>query len=644
MTWAPPASIGNEIQQALQDRVIRQYMWETCQAYLYGTQHFVRSKVTRSVVRAEDASGSKAFTINRLGPLYRHTMSSLSVQYPNINLSPMTNETDDVVKARTSGDAVRSWWYVAEMEDVIAELTEWVVVCGVGALHTYYNKDLTLGNPDNPSEDADEIRVETADGEGPTEKPPIGEVVTVAVSPYNLLTPKGCTRYKDAHWVAVRSYVHRYDLLNAYKDIKKARKWIEEANAETETDKQANHLGLWDVYWRDGHHAIMLGKNALWTDTFDRRIFPVAYVAHTPMPGQMYPPGLIESLIDLQTIYNHKRKQIIDALALITHPKVLCPEECRLPGNAFKGGAGEKVPYRFAGVKPEYMRVGSIPPEAFTDISNVLAEMQDIAGVHPTSMGKSAVNVRSATHAQALYERDLGQLRITQDGIEKGVVQAVKCALVNMKQRYPESRWIRYRDNQGRMVAKRLKNTDIVDYPEVIVEAGSLFRQNAAARRAQIYDHLEMRIIDPPTAAKELGLNTTSKLIDQHTQALSHALDVLQAVTDAVGWQGPEDQIVEFYPTDDFDAFIEVFGEYMQSDEFRAQDPDTQDRVAAHFEIILQTKALAAQWKAQFAAMAQPGMGRPPQPPGPAPDAMVLEGDQVPPQEVPEAGPPGGVI
>jgi hypothetical protein len=227
-----------------------------------------------------------------------------------------------------------------------------------------------------------------------------------------------------------------------------------------------------------------------------------------------------------------------------------------------------------------------------------------------------------------LFERDVGQLKITQEEIERAVRQMARHALVLMKRHYTEPRWIRLLDTAGRFVWKQLQNTDIVDIPEVTVEAGSLFRAGTAERREQIIQLLELGIIDKETAAQEIAFGTASKFILDKIQAMSHAQDMLRAVI-----EGGE---IEMYPTDDFAAFERVFRDFMQSEEFNVLDPEAQNRIGLAYETIIQGKAIADQWRAALTAAVMPQRK-----PGPVPDGKVLgPPDEVAPEEVPPQTPP----
>ena len=160
------------------------------------------------------------------------------------------------------------------------------------------------------------------------------------------------------------------------------------------------------------------------------------------------------------------------------------------------------------------------------------------------------------------------QLQSTQNDIERSTEDLAKIVLVLMQTYYTESKMMRMMDSMGKVVFKYLKSTDIVDDPEIFVEAGSLFRNEKQDRDQKILDMLELGLIEKDTALRELKFGTGNTYVSDRLQSMAHANDMLMAA--AAGKQ------IEVFPTDDIKAFKEVFGDYIKSAEYYGLDYERQ--------------------------------------------------------------------
>jgi hypothetical protein len=87
--------------------------------------------------------------------------------------------------------------------------------------------------------------------------------------------------------------------------------------------------------------------------------------------------------------------------------------------------------------------------------------------------------------------------------IEEAVKNLAECTIMLMKEHYNEPKMIRMMDGLGKLIFKELQNTDIVDNPEVFIEAGSLFRNEALDRDAKI---LQLSLLKKVLTLKSLEL------------------------------------------------------------------------------------------------------------------------------------------
>ena len=145
------------------------------------------------------------------------------------------------------------------------------------------------------------------------------------------------------------------------------------------------------------------------------------------------------------------------------------------------------------------------------------------------------------------------------------------CVLEMAKTYYDESRMMKIMDETGRIIWKELQSTDLVDNPEIYIEAGTLFRDEKHDRDQRILEFVKLGLMEKGEALEALDYKTGNSRVTKRMAGLSHAQDMLGAVK-----QG---HAIEVMPTDDLKAFIKVFGDYMQIGEYYDLKPETQEYI-----------------------------------------------------------------
>ena len=554
-----PGNLKSRVSESKSDRIKEERSWDLSLLFLSGNQWLTYDENLRQYELTRPRRGQQTrVTVNLLLNVYRNILARLSVAYPSIVVLPASPSPEDIVKAKSSEIALQYWWQAQKVKDTVEQAIEHILSCGTVALHTYYN----------PSSKSVELE---------------------AVSPYDIFFEPKVTSPEMSDWIAIRRYHTKEQLIDAYPDHKEEIKKSSESSegsgdGDLERRVPNNRLELYEFYWRDGRHAVVLGNTYLFKeDKVPGGIFPVRIIRYTQIPMKLWGLGLIQPLIDLQWYFNKGRSQILQNTELMGNPKWLIPKSAGVSSKAITNVAGEKVYYNMAGGKPEMIAPVPIPSYLIDNLRSLQAEIMDVAGVHSVTMGKRAVGVVSGKAINALAERDLSQLQTTQSNIEKGLRDTARCALVLMAHHYTESKMVSMMDNLGSVVWKELKGTNIIKNPEVFLEAGSLFRHESGDRDQKVLEMLQMGLIPPDEALRELSFRTGNAQVAEKVQALSHAEDILEAATRGFA--------VEIYNTDDIGAFKKVFGDYMKTEEYYKMDPERQEYIADIF-VSLETSGM----------------------------------------------------
>lgn len=552
-----PKDFSKKIRISKVDKAPSTRMFDLCLYYLEGRQYLVYDRNLTRFTAIKSQRGRNRIVINLILNLFRSVVARLVTTYPNVSVLPATPNYDDISKAQASEIALRYYWAQENIKEVLQKAIEWLVSCGNCALHTYY--------------DAEKKRV-----------------CTDAISPYDLFFEKGATSLEESDWVAIRSFVPKFKLMQAYPKHKADIDACASASGDYTTTKDGetasysvppNRIEVYDVYWKDGRYAVMTNNTYLFKGEYPEGCFPIQHIRYTELPNRLWGLGLVQPLIDLQNSYNKFRNQILDNVELMSNPKWLIPKSSGVSSQAITNQAGEKVYYNPAGGKPEQIAGEPIPAYVIDNIQRVQAEMFDVSGIHSVSIGKRAVGIVSGKGIEALQQGDASQLQLTQQSIENAVKKMAETVLVMMKNYYTETTYMRMLDNTGQAVFQEIHSENIVDFPEVFIEANSLFRDELPDRDAKVIEMLQLGLIKPEDALKEISFKTGG--MTQVVQTMSdtaHAKKMLDAVLH--GHQ------IEIYNSDNLNVFKKVFGEYMKTDAYIQQPLQIQDYISDVYDAV----------------------------------------------------------
>ena len=540
-----PDGLVGKLKNFENDRKPLELEWDKATLFLEGNQWMdLQARQTDQSWRQLTGKRTDRLVANRLINVYRNFMARLALAFPRATVLPASPSTSDVVKAKTSLAALQYWWQRADFQTIGERMLGDLLSYGTVGLHTYYD---------------------------PEER----HVRCDVISPYDLYFEKGTSDIDESQWIAIRSFHTKSDLKRAYPKFKKQ---IQEMGFTDVQEYQnakiqpINRVEIFEVYWRDGRHAIVMGDTYLFKE--DKRVtsaIPVHVCKYTTIPRRLWGLGLIVPLIDLQYYYNTARSQILKTFRLMSHPKWVASRASGLQKRSISDMPGEVIYHNAGSPPPSQIAPAPMPSYAFEHIMRLEAEISDTAGAHSVTLGKRAVGVESGIGMQVLAEKDTSQLQHTQLAIEKAVKATFISVLEYMKRYYTEEKMARMMDNLGKVTYKALKSENIAENPEIFIQPGSMFKYGQQERDSRVMQLAQMGLMDPALAMQELSMSTGNAYITKHVQGLSHAQEVLEAAK--MGYD------IKILPTDDLKAFTEVFEEFTQTEEFYALPEETQDRI-----------------------------------------------------------------
>jgi len=548
---ALPNTPGSAISEAREYKTIYEQIWNVSLAYTLGQQNLIYSARDKRYVVPEN----REIVFNLLLNLYRNVTSRLATAYPNVAVYPASPSSDDIAKAKASELALRYIWAEQDMISKYQELAQWLIICGTAAIYSFYNPD------------TDDVEVKV-------------------ISPFDLHYEKYAMSPAESSWVAVRYYVNKEQAKRAYPEFAQYIQDQPQPNRDyAGVLSQAESLPkdsveFYDFYDKEGNMGVVVGDKYLFRGRIPKGVDPVQMIKYTDIPTMLWGMSMITPLIDLQTQYNRSRNQVIKNTELMANPKWLVPKTAGISNQSITDQPGEKIYYNAAGGAPQVMPMPPIPQYVLDNINRIQAEISDIAGIHSVSLGKRAVGVTSGKAIENLSALDSSQLQVTQNNIEKATRILAKNILILMKSYYKEPKFFRMLDTFGGFTFKEINSLDIVDNPEVFIEAGTMFQDEIKDKEAKTMQMLQLGVITPQEAREQLNFKAANRDALEKMSSLSHAKKILQAVLNG--------NKVEIFMDDDLDSFRQVFKEVMNNDEiYYSLDEETQDYIADIYRNII---------------------------------------------------------
>ena len=544
-----PQKIAGMIESSKTEKTAERRLWNLTARFLEGRQwlNYDRS-ASQYMTSRLTGEGQQRVTINLLINMYRNVLSRLTLSYPSIAVLPPTPSNDDIIKAKACEMAIRYYWHAGEMKTKLQNLVQVLLQFGTAALYSFYD-------------------------------PAKNRVRTEVYRPHDIFFEPAVIDPSDSQWIALRRFVTKAALKNSFPNDAKE---IEEAAGPTDdtygvvstgtsVGPPKNRVELFEIHWRDGRHAIVLGSHYLHKGSRGIEEYPIQIVRYTEVDRRLWGISFLAPLLDLQLLYNRARSQMIQNVELMGNPKWLIPKTAGVSSSSITSRAGEKIYYNAASPPPSQVMPAPLPEYVTQNIVRIQSEMMDVSGVHSVTLGKRAVGITSGKGMDVLTERDTSQLQITQEYIERAVSRTARCVLALMQKHYTEPRMMAMFDQYGQAIYHAIRSTDLLGTPDVHIEAGSLFRDEAQDRDLKVMQLLEAGLIEKDEALDELSFRTGNRRISEKIQSLSHARDMLNVILGG--------GMIEIFANDDIGAFKQIFSEFMKTAQFYEIPPGKQNYI-----------------------------------------------------------------
>lgn len=170
---------------------------------------------------------------------------------------------------------------------------------------------------------------------------------------------------------------------------------VDESNPHTDITTRNGDMLLVIESWKlpssekakDGLHTICINNETLLSEAWTKCYFPFVFVKWSERPLGFWGSGIAEELTGIQVEINKILRTIQTAMHLVSVPKLLIEASSKILSTHLNNKIGGIIKY--AGTKPEFGAMGSVPAELFTQLDRLYQRAFEIVGISQLSAQSS---------------------------------------------------------------------------------------------------------------------------------------------------------------------------------------------------------------------------------------------------------------
>ena len=603
---AEKEQINDVIEEASSIHKQRAYyerQWLINIAFLYGKHHFtVEQKPSAGLderivweLKMLERKNKVRRTSNYILPLFRSLLAKMILMKSHVSVDATTNADKDRSAAKVSSEASEDFWQnvnkhnpilsqkTSSMMMVILRLFTYMLSLGSGYLHPVFNPKAraTAFLNGQVIPDAE-----------------IGEVETRVLHHFNCLKdPLGQfyimedllpIDYIENLWGAA---VEEEDVQQP--DYEKRLISMLEATWDAKIKNAARVYQKWALpskKYPEGRW-IILTKNKI---IFDGKL-PKEYRGKLPFFQfdfldfllAPFAQGAVEQLIHLQEDYNFTLTRLAGYKKWMAG-KVLIPRGSKMSAK-WDDEIGQILFYDAGHGIPKQETPPSAPAFLIDELVRIRRDMEDIAGSHDTSMGRTPTGVKSGVGIENMIELDTSQMAPNMMVCEQQLAYFMETVLNIMEERYSEKRLLEITGEQLAVDINSFIGSDLMGNRRIKVSLGSSLPFSKEARQAKI-EEWEQRGYITKDKAREL-------LEFGDIEGVFHSIDETAEKSEIQQLMRPDIQVV-VEPWEEHNIRVKVLTDFMKTEQFmKLPEPIRQkfiQHLEAHQAYIRQEHAAAA--------------------------------------------------
>lgn len=379
-----------------QDRI-----WQNAVSF-YAGNHYVR----------DNHQGATPYRVrlreNHTNNIMNRMVSIFVQNLPVCRVFPSSHSHKDVRDAETTEMYGKYYWRTKKLEQKLGKLIKYSTI--FGSSFVFRNWDPNLGG--KLMLDGEES------GTGQPEITPYRGDIKVDID--------------DPFKIAVRPGIDEIDdMYDFFRSVPASRSDIEKQHGELEADsavgmnaysgqnRQDDDLVMLHHYYHkptpwfeEGMYVCYAGKKLLKVSTFPYAdgLLPINHLPFDKAPMRFYGTSSIEQVMDLQEQLNRAASMIVEARNLVARPRVLAPNQCKVPGQSLTDRPGEILRFDGAGgLRPTF----EVPSFNFGEMAahkgDVRNAMSQVMGITSASRGEIPSATKTALALQLVLEQDRSQ-------------------------------------------------------------------------------------------------------------------------------------------------------------------------------------------------------------------------------------------
>lgn len=138
---------------------------------------------------------------------------------------------------------------------------------------------------------------------------------------------------------------------------------------------------------KDGRHALTISTTDLHNEEYNKDYFPFVFFKWNTRPLGFFGQGIAEQLMGLQIEINKILRTIQVSMHLVSVPKLFVEASSKVVSAHLNNKIGGVI--KWAGTKPEFGQLGTIPAELFTHLERLYNRAYEIIGISQLSSQSS---------------------------------------------------------------------------------------------------------------------------------------------------------------------------------------------------------------------------------------------------------------
>ena len=607
-----------ELQQrkeyARKSRRVWEGEWWANLAYVNGEQYVKWDLNTNRLIEMHQVPGSERVIRNICMPITRRERAKILKTIPTVEALPKTEKEDDQYVAKVLNAQFRDWRKKWKMDRRLRNASFWVVTTGNVWLKWYWDSANKC-------------------------------VQTAVVPPFDVYPDPYAKSMLDCRWIIQTQFL---DLQTAKERYGKDFKPMEmDALAGLEGRLYANYADAFSAnlpgvvvneYWEPpsatrpkGAYVVWAGHELVYEGPFPYKHgkLPFTHIGHIERANTKWYASVMDYIRGPQEELNRVESQILENRNLangkwfIPHTLELEADPDASPRQILRASGGPPD------AAPQFIEISALPSWVANESDRITMFAQDMAGQHEVSRGGVPGRVEAAQAIQLLQETDDEVLKDTIHSMEEALAEGYwQCANL-LKQFGNPKQILKAYDDEGRVEVMEFMVQDLPEAEDlqITTQTTTGLPQSIAGRWDRVLNLWQYKIIEDPKQAMEL-LN----LAPENPDLLPEHQDKAQAYRENKLMKGEldgEPRPIEPYQWNNHPVHMEEHRRYMNSEEYRQLDPQTQQFFHFHLEQHEQMHLEEVQKQAtiEMTAQGQPPMppegGGGPMPPGPGGPAPV---------------------